>query len=402
MTAALTRPTIVNIPPGPASTLSVETMRLLTDPVWKFIAPGGKLVWHLGGGKAPWPGAEEGMSLVSIAGLMAPGKLIDLQGARQSGVTNTDMVLDPAEIDMVVQANAPLNEHMMPDSNGMRRVIRWWTESWAGNRQGKLSCATPEMGEWWMPVRQFKPVTETFKTSYAQTGSQQFNWSARGDDAVWFSFDSEDELRLISGTTVSGWLSLANRGTLGGEDGGWPRYLCYGPGSFDIGDAMSGNTVSFGPLLDGQVVLITTLPRLRSVIDLTPSDAQVPSQHLNQFQQLLKDLIDFATNNNVPPLLQMFESYAGIRPPQGQLYGLMAGRFATPINPQEEGQPPAAARIPCTIRPGVVTAAASLGPIGDLLRNIGLIPPVPGTTIDPIPGKSRIVAALTPSRTWPE
>lgn len=360
-------PTIINVPPGAASTLTVETMRQLTDPVVKLIAPGGKLVWHLGGGKAPWPGVEEGMSLVSIAGMQAPAQFKDQQGSNQDGVTNNGKVFDPAEIDMMLSANAPLNPNtMLPDAAGMRRVMRWWTETWADNRQSKLTYTTPEMGEWWMPVRQFRPITETFKYSYAQTGEQELQWAARGDDSFWFSFDSEDELRLVTGTSVTGWLSLANRGT----QKGWYRALCYGPGYFDLGDGTSGNTVTFGPLLDGQVVLITTLPRLRSVIDLTPTGA-IPAQQLNLPQQLLVDLIDFATNNNTPPLLQMFESWAGVRPPQGQLYGLMQGRFANPLPGIEEGQPPTLARIPVQIRSGVA-------------------------------GKSRIVGALTPMRTWPE
>jgi len=396
---APTLPTIVHIPPGPASTLTAETMRLLTDPIWRFIAPGGKLVWHLGGGKAPWPGAEEGMSLKSITGLMPPPKFKDQQGSSQDGVTNTDMVFDPAEIDMELSANAPLNPAtMLPDPNGMRRIMRWWMESWAGNRQGKLSCTTPEMGEWWQPVRQFKPVVDQFKVSYAQSGEQTLQWAARGDDAFWFSFDSEAEFTLGAGlTTGSGWLPLSNRGT----QIGWPRMLCYGPGYFEFGGlGKNGSTVGFGPLLDGQVVLITTLPRLRSVIDLTPTDTPVPPQQLDAFQKLLVDLIEFATNNNTPPLLQMFESFFGIRPPQGQLYGLLAGRFANGIPAVEEGQPPTSARIPVTIRPGQITTAQTW------LQNLpivgGALFPEPGTWISPIPGKSRVVAALTPMRIWPE
>jgi hypothetical protein len=390
-----TLPTIVNIPPGPASTLTVETMKLLTDSIWRFIAPGGKLVWHLGGGKAPWPGVEEGMSLQSISGLMPPGKLKDQQGSGQDGVTNTGLFFDPAEIDMTLSANAPLNPAtMLPDPNGMRRIMRWWTESWAGNRQGKLSCITPELGEWWQPVRQFKPIIDQFKLSYAQTGQQTLQWSARGDDAFWFSFDSASEFGLPAGQDVSnGWLPLVNRGT----QPGWPRYLCYGPGSFDIGDGLSGKTVSFGPLLENQVVLITTLPRLRSVIDLTPADTPVPAQLLNPLQRLLQDLIEFATNNNTPPLLQMFESWFGIRPPQGQLYGLLSGRFDNPLPGIEEGQLPPSGRIPVTIRPGEITTANYLGPLG-----IGGLLPTPGSTISPIPGVTRIVAALTPMRIWPE
>lgn len=383
---APTLPTIVHMPPGPASTLQVKQMALQFDTVWRFIAPAGKLVWHLGGGKAPTAGAEPGMILKQISGLMAPPKLVDLQGARQHGVTNTDMVLDPAEVDMVLEASSPLNTAMLPDPNGMRRMVRWWTESWAGNRQGKLSCATPELGEWWMPVRQYKPFAEQIKLSYTQSGALQFGWAARGDDSVWFSFDSEAEAFATSGGVTTAWLPLFNRGTLEG----WPRFLVYGPGYVDIGDGVSGRTVTFGPLLDGQVVLITTLPRLRSVIDLTPTQTLPTPQQLNGFELLLKDLIDFATNNNTPPLLQMFESFFGIRPPQGQLYGLLRGRFGNPIPAQEEAQPPTAVRIPVRFHDG--TGLAPLTPGWFQLPQI----------VPPVAGRSRVVAALTPMRTWPE
>lgn len=388
-------PDIKHLPPGEASELAVQTMRLGLDPIIRLITPGGRMVWHLGGGKAPTPGAEPGLTLQTMTGANAPIRLIDLQGARQHGVTNTDMLLDPMELDFTFTANAPLHPlTYLPDPNGMRRILRWWFETWAGNRQSKVTYYTPEMGEWWATCRQFKPLTDVFKLSYAQTGQQQITWSARGDDAFWFSFDDSSEFYFSgAGTRYTDWLLFANRGT----EKGWLRFLCYGPGCFDIVEP-GGNVVSFGPLLDGQVVLITTRPGLRSVFDVTPVGA-VPPQQLTDWQRLLLQVINFVTNNNTPPLLTMLESWFGVLPPQGQLYGLLANRFKQPLPAIEEGRPPPTARIQVTMRPGELKP---LGMSGGPLGLYNLLPPAPGTVINPIAGKTRIVGALTPARVWPE
>ncbi|MGC7220089.1 hypothetical protein RBA39_23365, partial [Mycobacteroides abscessus subsp. massiliense] len=93
----------------------------------------------------------------------------------------------------------------------------------------------------------------------------------------------------------------------------------------------------FGPLLEGQIAQITTLPRLRGVVDLSPDQ---PEQDLDEFQDIMKRLISLATNGNVPPLLEWFESQFGIRPPQGMLYALLGGRFTRPWPGKEEGMLP--------------------------------------------------------------
>jgi hypothetical protein len=172
-------------------------------------------------------------------------------------------------------------------------------------------------------------------------------------------FSSADNVTV----TQSGYLPLTNIGDVPA----WPRYLCYGPGTFSFGDGPgSTSMISFGPILAGQVVLITTDPRLRSVIDLTPNQ---PPQVLNQFQQELSELISYATNGNVPPLLQQFESWFGILPPQGNLYSLLNGRFTTPLNASTYGSAPQAQQIAVTITDG--------GPT------------------------TKVVAAITPRRRWP-
>lgn len=168
-----------------------------------------------------------------------------------------------------------------------------------------------------------------------------------------------------STVSQSGYVSLTNIGDVEA----WPRFLLYGPGTFNIGNGPdSSDTVAFGPLLDGQVVLIETEPRRRSVVDLTPSSVST-DQELNVFQKLLKALVSFASNNNVPPLLQQFESLFGILPPQGNLYSYLTGRFTKSVPAKSPGAEPTTSQI--------------------------------FVKIDDGNANSKVVAALTPRRRWP-
>ena len=136
--------------------------------------------------------------------------------------------------------------------------------------------------------------------------------------------------------------------------------------------------ISFGPLLAGQIALLSALPRLPAVLDLSPPVATALSTtQLNFFQSLesavggfLQTLINFVTNNNVPPLLAQFESLFGITPPQGPLYSLLSGRFTQALPPMLEQVGPQESHIPCQIQGGN--------------------------------SQSQIVAAVTPYRRWPE
>jgi hypothetical protein len=64
------------------------------------------------------------------------------------------------------------------------------------------------------------------------------------------------------------------------------------------------------------------------VVDLTQTHT---TQALTNGQKFLEQLLDLVTNNNIPPLLQQFESLFGINPPQGTLYSLLKGRFTNPF-----------------------------------------------------------------------
>lgn len=341
----------ITYPPGPISLMGQRAALQQIDAQVTYIGHEGTK-FYLAGPLAPVAGAQDGVVLPEgPRGLMPPIMHLSNQGARQDGVTWQDALFGAGEIDMTLETSTY-------DASRHRSVVRAWLGAWSTKKTGVLSWWTPEMGEWWCNVRQYKTVPDIIADP--RRTRQKFTWTAQNDNALWQSVDSVSTFQG-NGT---GFLPLTN---IGSEDA-WPRYLCYGPGTFTIGDGPSATSaVTFGPLLAGQIALITTLPRLRSVVDLSPN---LPPQALSQWQAFLKGLISFATNNNVPPLLQQFESWFGILPPQGVMYSLMNGRFTTPIPPKLEGVAPTEAHIPISITGG----------------NSG----------------SKVVAAVTPLRSWPE
>jgi len=213
------------------------------------------------------------------------------------------------------------------------------------------------------PAQTFTPLNLLKQTQVPPPDIQE--WSAADNNTV----------------TQSGFIPLVNRGDVEA----WPRYLCYGPGTFTFGDGPGTvnpkNSVTFGPLLEDQVVLVTTLPRLRGVVDLSKSSLNqqivdgtiiplaVPNNDLTWLQKQIKNLIDFATNSNVPPLLQQFESLFGILPPQGALYSLLDGRFTKPIDGRDNDSAALVSKISVTITDGNAD--------------------------------SKVVGAITPRRRWP-
>jgi hypothetical protein len=195
-------------------------------------------------------------------------------------------------------------------------------------------------------------------------------------------FPSVQVAETFPGGSGTGFVPLTN---IGDQDA-WPSYLVYGPGVFGFGNGPgSTSMITFGtasdPILEGQVVLITTMPRLRSVVDLTPT--ALPPQNINVAQNFLEQLVNLISgvsgdltvgaedsSPGIPPLLQWFESLFGISPPQGNLYALLSGRFTNPI-------------------PGVpqpFMAQTSYIPISVTGGN----------------SSTKIVASVTPLRRWPE
>lgn len=239
-----------------------------------------------------------------------------------------------------------------------------WNENYtlvAGTESGKYNFRVLRDGFQIMNITdtaQLSSVGSTFRRwGFGLSSNTILGYTVPQPIAQWSAADN-------LAVTQSGYCPLTNRGDVEA----WPRYLCYGPGTFTFSNGPSStDLIHFGPLEDGQVVLVTTEPRLRSVIDLTPNQASQAQQTI--WQQLLAELISFVTNNNVPPFLRQFESFFGIVPPQGNLYSLLNGRFTNPI--------PAS--------------------------TYGVAPPTQHVAVGIVNGSpmSRIVTAITPRRRWP-
>ena len=342
-------------PPGITSPLGQA--QLLDDrlPQVAYVGWNGT-VFHLAGGQAAMPGVQTGMTMLNVSGLQPSFTLLDNLGARQDGITWLDSLYDPCIIDLTVEASGV-------DARSFRRVVRDWIAAWRPDRTGTLSWFTQQLGEWWMPVRQARAFPDQYAQAPAQHLRQRLTWRARGDNAFW---QGPDSTSVVDGT--GGLLSFLNLGT----QACWPRYLIYGPGNFLIGDGDGENgktatMIPFGPLLDGQIALITTLPRLRSVVDLSPS---APVSQLNEMQKFIENLVNVATGNQVPPLLQYFESFFGILPPQGPMYSLLGGRFSNPIPGKPDGVAPVPSFVPIQIQGASST--------------------------------TKVIGAITPQRTYPE
>jgi hypothetical protein len=170
-----------------------------------------------------------------------------------------------------------------------------------------------------------------------------------------------------------------------GDQDAWPAYLVYGPGIFSFGQPGTSSMITLGteadPILAGQVILVTTQPRLRSIVDVTPQ--ALPPQALTGGQQFLEELINLisgvsgsltvgntSASSGVPPLLQWFESLFGIAPPQGNLYALLNGRFTNPIPGVPQPYMAQTTHIPVSISGGS--------------------------------DASKIIGSITPMRRWPE
>lgn len=169
---------------------------------------------------------------------------------------------------------------------------------------------------------------------------------------------------FITEAQQSGFLTLSNIGT---EDG-YPFILCYGPGTFSFANGVgSTSMITLGPLYDGQIAMVTTLPRLRGVTDLSPG---TPAATITVPNQKLQDLLNLAFNGNTPPLLTWAESLFGVLPPQGPLYSLLNGRFNNPVP---------GVSVPGMAKPQKLAVSISGGS-----------------------PNSRIVGQIVPQRIWPE
>ncbi|UXA19556.1 hypothetical protein [Mycobacterium sp. SMC-4] len=162
--------------------------------------------------------------------------------------------------------------------------------------------------------------------------------------------------------TQSGFLNLTN---VGSEEG-WPTIVFRGPGTIGVGNGPgSQDMITFGPLNENQQVLISTHPRYRNIIDLTTAGELTGKQ-----RQQVEDMAKRIALGQVPPLLSWYESVFGVLPPQGNLYEQLEGRFSRPIPGVDQPSDAVTSKIALT----VVNGNAN----------------------------TRVLAAVTPLRRWPE
>lgn len=165
--------------------------------------------------------------------------------------------------------------------------------------------------------------------------------------------------------TASGFVKLTNPG----DQPMWPRYTCFGPGTFTFANGPgSTDYVQFGPLLPNQVMQVRTDPELRPIINMT-SVPPTP-QELTVWQQAVSDFINFATAGNVPPLLQQIKSVFGIVAPQGHPYSLLSGAFSNPVPAKSPGSPAQSQHIAVSISGG--NASSMILAVGTPLRRYPL------------------------------
>lgn len=358
-------------PPDLITPLGAARLMSGVVPEFSVIGPDGS-IFYLQGGRAPILSCQDGVGLVGIEGMQAPLVLLDEQGARQDGITNLDTVFDPALIKLTLQASG-----RTPQS--LRTTVRTWISSWNPPNVVTLNAFTQEMGQWWMPVRQAKPIPTKLMQDPSLHRLLDFEWTCRGDNAFWQGIDTVSAFpgpgQSLVGGAGTGFCPLTNFGTRPV----FPRFLVTGPGTFTLGNgavptfqgtiSSAGSPITFGPLDAGQMALIYTQPRIRSVVDLSPTQ---PAQLLTAFQQMIQAWVNSSVGQApVPPELTALESAFGILPPQGPLYSLLKGRFtsASALPPKQDGYP-------------AVTQYISVGITG-------------GSSA------SKIVAAATPYRTWP-
>lgn len=353
--------TITSYPAGPITPYGEAVLHSGISPLVAYRY--GDHVFNLMGGLAPVPGIQSGVLLQSIKGLMPEWHLLDQSGAREDGVTNMGSVLDPIQLEMKVLITG--KEPGMSQRQAVarkREVQRAWIAAWAADQVGEFSWTTPTLGKWWGEARWMKASNDDIPNNINAT--QKFPWTARIDKGTWQSTPSVSQwppTPLVT-DSGSGWLPLTNRG----DRDAWWSLLCYGPGTFSFSNGPANTTmITYGPLLDGQVVLLNAHPRLPVVVDLSQTAI---TQVLLPYQQRLKNLISFASNGNIVPLLQQYESKFGILPPQTNMAALLTGRFTNPI------PKPAAAPVVNNIRVSVTGAGTD----------------------------TKVIAACTPRRRYPE
>jgi hypothetical protein len=170
-------------------------------------------------------------------------------------------------------------------------------------------------------------------------------------------------------TSQTGFVKMINAG----DQDMWPRFTCFGPGTFSFGNGPSSpDFVQFGPLLPNQAAQIRTDPRKRGVLDLSTAPAVVSQAEQEGVLEFFGDILSFVGG---AALVGIFQSLFGLLgggpspvPPQGNLYSLLQGRFSNPVPAKSPGNPAVPYQIPVKITNG--TADSLIIAAGTPLRRL--------------------------------
>lgn len=277
----------------------------------------------LGGLAAPYndPTMPEAVVIKGLKGLIPPWKHIQQKGATQDGATHIDALLDPTEVEMSVQC-------IGRDWKHQARVARTLVDSIDAIEQSRLNFVTHDMGHWWADIRWFQGgMTDPLNL----IGSQPHSLRLQADTGCWATYDHAVML------TASGWLERFNVG----DQKMYDDYTVFGPGTFRIYDGPDTDEyVEFGPLLPNQIVFLRTDPRVNTTLVQDLTVVPPTPQELTIFQDALTKFLSFAGMNE-GAFGDQIKGLFGIKPPQGNLYRYLSGRFSenAAIPPKSPGNP---------------------------------------------------------------
>jgi len=224
-----------------------------------------------------------GVKIQKIKGADAPFKHLTQQGARQDGDDWQAAYFDPIELDLTISVNGT-------STIDRRTVFRSWRMGWSPYATGKMSWTTREFGTWWLFLRKQGPLASELPAMYVKS-AQALDWACRGDFPFWQSFPSTSQLVASSATQLvdpntakpvnaPNFLGAFNRGNIPA----WPQYLLQGPGVFTLADNGSTDREIGIALTFGQTVLLQTMPRLRSAVEVN-TNADVFKLLSNRFSE---------------------------------------------------------------------------------------------------------------------
>lgn len=286
--------------------------------IW-YTSPDNQTRLYLAGPLKCWPGIHDGITLAGgLKNLTAAFNQVNLKSARQPGVTWTATVWDQLKIGMHLQAHART-------PRGMGKLISEFIGAFPPDKPGTLEWITRDRGYWYCNPRRSTAWPDSITQLPRTVLRADFSHTIETNDAFWYGMPTTAEF-IPASPNDTGFVQVTN---IGDQDAA-PSILCVGPGTFSWsnGDSTKSSTmISFGPLEAGQSAIVMNSDRQRNVIDLTAA----PQQALSPPQKLIEQIVNYVSNNNVPPLLQQFESLFGILPPQGPLGSLLTGRYTNPI-----------------------------------------------------------------------